>query len=115
MAGIAEAMSGMAAGKRHGGISGAMEPGSEREAKPEGEHDGGGVEGHLQALHSELGGKHMHVHQHEGGLTSHHVGEDGKVEGPHDHESTEQLKEHMAKFFDEEAHESPSEDHDGLI
>jgi hypothetical protein len=81
--------------------------------KPEGE---GGVPEHLKAMHAEMGGKHMHVHQHEGGLTSHHVGEDGKVEGPHDHENTEALKEHMGKFFDEEEHEPEHHGHaDGLM
>jgi hypothetical protein len=102
------------------GMSGRGAGISERMEKPMGEKPGGehgGVPEHLKAMHAEMGGKHMHVHQHEGGLTSHHVGEDGKVEGPHDHENTEALKEHMGKFFDEEEHE-PSmhhDDHDGLM
>ena len=106
---IAEAMSGFG-GKRHG-ISEHMEN-PEYKEKPEHE---GGVPGHLKALHSEMGGKHMHIHQHEGGHTTHHVGEDGKVEGPHEHENTEQLKEHMGKFFDEEENEHESPHHDGLM
>lgn len=102
----------MSGGGKHGGLTSAIE---RPEKQPEGEH--GGVHEHLKALHEEMGGKHMHVHQHEGGMTSHQVGEDGEVEGPHEHESTEALKEHMAKFFDEEAHEPEhSGDHgDGLM
>jgi hypothetical protein len=113
---IADAMSGMS-GKRGAGISGAMDHSSE--PKQESEHAGGAPE-HLKALHEEMGGKHMHVHQHEAGYTTHHVKEDGKVEGPHDHENTEELKHHMSKFFDEEEHEpsshhSGSGNHDGLM
>jgi hypothetical protein len=117
MAGIAERMAGMGGGKRSGGgiaeaMSGRREPSMERE--PESEE--GGVGSHLKALHGEMGGKHMHVHAHEGGFTTHHVGEDGNVEGPHDHENIERLKEHMDQFLSEEEHEpSESEDRDGLM
>ena len=51
------------------------------------------------------GGKHMHVHHDGAKFTTHHVGEDGEVQGPHDHENLESLKDHMAQFFDEEEHE----------
>ena len=62
----------------------------------------GGVPEHLKAMHAEMGGKHMHVH-HDGIMhTSHQIGEDGEVEGPHDHENIEELKSHLGKFFDEE-------------
>lgn len=113
MAGIADAMAGMASGKRSGGIAERMTHSEHHE--PDGDEHGDGVHEHLKALHATMGGKHMHVHHHEGGITTHHVGEDGKVEGPHDHENTEALKEHMGKFLDEEEHESPHEDHDGLM
>lgn len=114
MAGIAEAMSKMSGGKR-GGISEAMErPEMKREPEEEGEE--GGVAEHLKAMHSEMGGKHIHAHAHEGGLTSHQIGDDGNMEGPQDHESIEALKQHMDAFFNEEEQEQPSEDHsDGLM
>jgi hypothetical protein len=112
MSGIAEAMSGMASGKRSGGISSRME-GHEPEHKAEHEHDG--VHEHLKALHEKMAGKHMHIHQHEGGYTTHHISEDGKVDGPHEHQNTEELKNHLSKFFDEEEHESPHEEHDGEL
>jgi hypothetical protein len=70
------------------------------------EHEPGSIHEHMAQMHAEHGGKHMHViEKPEGGYQSHHVGEDGKVEGPHDHENLESLKGHLGKFFDEEAHE----------
>jgi hypothetical protein len=49
----------------------------------------------LQALHEKMGGKHMHVHAHDAGVTTHHVGEDGMVEGPHEHTSMEEAASHI--------------------
>lgn len=49
----------------------------------------------LQGLHAKHGGKHMHVHAHEAGVTTHHIGEDGEVEGPHEHGSMEEAADHM--------------------
>ena len=63
------------------------------------------VPGHLRALHAEMGGKHMHVHHDGESFTTHHVGEDGEVEGPHHHEDPEELKAHLDRFFTEEAAE----------
>ena len=63
------------------------------------------VKEHLAAMHSEMGGKHMHVHSDGGKLTSHHVGEDGQVEGPHDHANMDALKQHMDQFLNEEGSE----------
>ena len=61
-----------------------------------------------------IGGKHMHVHQdHMGKLTSHHVGEDGEVQGPHEHGNLEALKQHMSQFFDEEGQEGMGGEHEG--
>lgn len=58
---------------------------------------------HIASTHAE--GKHLHFH-HDGMVpTSHQAGEDGSVEGPHDHENLEALKEHLSRFFDEEEHE----------
>ncbi len=48
------------------------------------------------------GGKHMHITRGDAGYTTHHVAEDGEVEGPHDHANIEALKEHLIRFFDEE-------------
>ena len=69
------------------------------------EPEPGGVHEHLAAMHAQMGGKHMHVHSDGFNHTTHQVGEDGKVEGPHDHENIDALKEHMGKFLDEEAQE----------
>jgi hypothetical protein len=57
---------------------------------------------HLQDLHAEMGGTHMHVHHDGMTHTTHHIGEDGKVEGPHEHASTEALKEHVGKVMGED-------------
>ncbi len=71
--------------------------------------DGGGsspVHEHLSAMHSAMGGKHMHIHSDGSGMhTSHHVGEDGQVQGPHDHDNIESLKAHMDQFLNEEGAE----------
>ena len=101
---IAEAMSGLAhsAGPKPS-IGGRM--GAHEEPKREQEHESP-VHEHLAAMHKEMGGKHMHIHQNEHGEhTTHQVGEDGNVEGPHNHENTEALKHHMDKFLGEEEHE----------
>ena len=83
-------------------------------AMPE-EHasESGGVPEHLKALHGAMGGKHMHVHSDGFSHTSHQVGEDGEVQGPHDHENLDALKDHMSQFFNEEEHEgAPSAEHE---
>lgn len=60
---------------------------------------------HMAAKHGG-GGKHMHVHSDGMGThTTHHTGEDGQVEGPHDHENMEALKQHMDQFLGEEENE----------
>lgn len=65
----------------------------------------GGVEhaplGHaLMSIHAEHGdGEGMHVHKHEGGVTSHHVGMDGVVEGPNEHASSDEAGEHMKQML----------------
>lgn len=73
----------------------------------------GTPEHHLGRLREAMGGKHMHVHQDEmGGYTSHHVGHDGQIEGPHEHENMEALKDHMDQFFEEEANEGGEPERD---
>jgi len=86
-------------------------PAKEAPMKESGGGEPGG-EGHIghhlmqQAADHPSGGKHMHVHQgDDGAITSHHVGHDGEVQGPHSHENMEALKQHMSQFFDEEGHE----------
>ena len=62
---------------------------------------------HMAQKHAP-GIKHMHV-QHDGvEHVSHHVGEDGEVQGPHSHENMEALKQHMDQFLNEEENESGS-------
>lgn len=63
------------------------------------------------AHHHEPDGKHAHV-KHDGvSMQSHHAGEDGNVEGPHDHENIEALKDHLGRFFDEEENEYTDHQH----
>jgi hypothetical protein len=106
MSSIAEAMGSMARGGGHRpSIGGRMGGDEEEQNKSQSEHESP-VHEHLAAMHKEMGGKHMHIHQNEHGEhTTHQVGEDGKVEGPHNHENTEALKHHMDKFLGEEEQE----------
>lgn len=63
---------------------------------------------HLEEMHAKMGGKHMHVHQSEDGkITSHHIGEDGMVEGPTEHPDMEAMKAHMDSWGGGSAHEMP--------
>jgi hypothetical protein len=63
--------------------------------------------GHLaMALHSKhLGGDGAHIHAHggmggeEGAVTTHHVGADGVVEGPHHHASMDEANSHLASMI----------------
>lgn len=65
---------------------------------------------HFLGKHGEEG-KHA-VSSHDGfSHTSHQVETGGEVQGPHDHESTESLGEHLRQFFDEEANEGGSPSH----
>jgi len=120
MSGIADAISKMSSGKRGGGIADRMSGDTKDSTSDEREQphpDDDGPESHLKALHAKQGGKHVHVHHHEGGITTHQIKEDGQVEGPHDHENTEALADHMKRFLSEEAHEPASHDseHEGLM
>ena len=65
------------------------------------------------AAHHEPGAKHMHVMSDGMDHTTHHVEEGGEVQGPHDHENIEAVKEHLGKFFDEEEHEGEDGKEDG--
>ncbi len=68
--------------------------------------DGSGAGEHLKAYHDAMGGgKAMLVHHDGINLTSHQIGEDGEVQGPHDHENLDQLKASMDQFLSEEGAE----------
>ncbi len=57
-------------------------------------HPSGGHMGvHMAAKHD--GGEHGHIHVHGGGATTHHIGADGEVQGPHDHESASDGMAHL--------------------
>lgn len=57
-------------------------------------HPSGGHMGvHMAAKHD--GGEHGHIHAHERGATTHHVGMDGEVSGPHEHESVQEGGNHL--------------------
>lgn len=75
------------------------------------------------AAHHDGGAKHLHVKSDGMEHTSHEAGEDGQVQGPHDHQDAEALKAHVGKWAGGEheasgygspsrgsAHESPFED-----
>lgn len=91
------------------GSMGKPTPSPMKEAPTEKPMDGGGEDHIGKSLMEQAsadGGKHMYVKAHDmGGYTSHHVGHDGNVEGPHDHENMDALKNHMSQFFDEEGAE----------
>ena len=60
----------------------------------------------LKAAHEGTGEAHSHIEHHEDGShTSHHIGKDGEMSGPHDHENIEALKDHMDQFLEEEGRE----------
>lgn len=69
----------------------------------------GGVHGHLKAMHEEMGGKHMHLHHDGEKITSHSIDDSGEVHGPDEHNSAEEAKHAMSKFFDEESEEPEHE------
>ena len=104
-------------GKHHPNVQRAMAADRSGDSKPSAKPaitDGGDyppaaapspVHDHLSAMHVEMGGKHMHVHSDGMKHTTHHVGEDGEVQGPHDHENIEALKQHMDQFLNEEGQE----------
>lgn len=64
---------------------------------------------HMGNVH-EPESKHMHV-KHDGmSCTSDGCQEDGTHDGPHEHENIEALKDHLGKFFGEEASEGDHEE-----
>ena len=64
----------------------------------------GGYES-LHTMHSP-GGKPMHISKDEmGAYKTSHVGEDGEVQGPHEHPDAESLHAHMQQVLDDEGAE----------
>lgn len=85
------------------------------ESKPE-TGAGKDIKQHMSEMHAADGGKHYHAHHDGMSLKSHHVAEDGKVEGPIEHDSPESMGHHAAQFFNSgsscgEAGGGPAEDH----
>lgn len=66
----------------------------------------------MHAKHSE--GPGMHAHQHEAGVTTHHVGHDGMVEGPHEHGSADEAGEHMKQMLGDDGGNGAVEQSDGM-
>lgn len=81
-----------------------MNPPAKKEPAGDGgkpaEHGGNSVHEHMAAMHAEHGGKHFHHMAHEDGShTTHHVGEDGQVQGPHEHPDMEAVQAHHASVM----------------
>ena len=68
-------------------------------------NEGGGddirseVRNHLEDMAMRHGGTHMYIHGDGVEHTSHHVGEDGEVQGPHVHPDVEALANHVHQVF----------------
>lgn len=67
---------------------------------------------HLHGKHE--GGMAMHAHAHDSGVTTHHVGHDGMVEGPHEHGSADEAGEHMKQMLGEDGGNGAMEMSDGM-
>jgi len=99
-------------GKMHPNVQKAMGADKMGATKPPGgmgkppmaEHGEGEPPEHafLKSQHDQKGGKHMTIHSHEAGHTTHHIGHDGMVEGPHEHPDMESLKQHVEGTMGEE-------------
>lgn len=63
--------------------------------------DDSDIPSHLEAMHSKIGGKHMHVHQGDDGKMTSHQHSDMGPEGPHEHAGMDALHEHQRGFMDE--------------
>lgn len=72
----------------------------------------GSIAAHLKQMQGTHGGKHMHIADNGGSLTTHHVGEDGKIQGPHDHPDMESVKNHADQVFDEGGNQGSGEPED---
>src|SRR5690242_20302111 len=75
-----------------------FKPGS-ASAHPPAAHGGDTPHAMLSKLHASSGGKHMHIHSHGMGHTTHHIDENGNVCGPDEHGSDDELKEHVGSVM----------------
>ncbi len=113
-------------GMNDGGSSTTIEhhgDGSHSVHHADGEHSDHPTTGHmlmaLHAKHAEGDGGHLHAHP-EGTATTHHVGMDGMVEGPHEHASAEDGANHLSSMMGGGAGEpmgnmmAPDNDMDGM-
>ena len=65
------------------------------------EHPSGGhLAMHMHAKHDD--GEAGHIHAKMDGATTHHVGMDGQVQGPHDHGSVGEAADHMKQMLGED-------------
>jgi hypothetical protein len=105
---VAEHMKSSGGGERHGSGEGAGKSESRIEHHGDGthtihHHDGETSGPHPSMAHAGMhmagkhdGGEHGHIMPHAGGgATTHHVGMDGMVEGPHEHGSEEDGYDHL--------------------
>ena len=75
--------------------------GDEPEMKDDSAEEGNEIPQQLEAMHSKMGGKHMHVHQGDDGKITSHQHSDMGPEGPHDHADMDALHEHQRGFMDD--------------
>lgn len=77
-----------------------FKPSGQTESKNPPASDGGNSPHEMLAkLQASHGGKHMHIHSHGMGHTTHHIGEDGQLGGPDEHGSDDELKEHVGSVM----------------
>lgn len=80
------------------------------------DHGPSSVHEHLSAMHAETGGKHMHIHSPgDGTHTTHHVTEDGQMQGPHEHAGDEELKAHVGSTMGDEGGSDPYSEGSGAM
>ena len=105
--------------KMHSGDREAMKNdilnGKSPEEKPK-EEEGGEIEEHLKSMHEQTGEAHTHIAHHmDGTHTSHHINEDGAVEGPTEHASAEELVDHLKSHLPEEEQEIREGGDEGML
>ena len=100
-----------AADRRSGGTH-TMPSGKQMDNADMPEHAEGSPHHFLAKMHAQHGGKHMHIHKHDAGHTTHHVNEDGSLEGPDEHDSDEALQDHVATVMGDGSQQGASNDYD---
>lgn len=89
--------------------------GTHTAAHSDGETSDHPTSGHLaMALHAKHGdGEGMHVSKNMDGVTTHHVGMDGQVQGPDQHGSLDEAQQHMTQMLGEDGGNGAVEMTDG--